>query len=104
MNRSKKNMTKRPCYLYVDYYMNLRMFYCPENGNIYAADTYQKKSSIPLSMFAFTSVMLYVIGRNLRLEEITLSITPIIVVSIILGIMTIYFLRNCYIFVKIYFC
>ena len=80
-------MTKRPCYLYVGYYMNLRMFYCPENGNIYAADTYQKKSSIPLSVFAFISVVLYVIGRNLRLEEITFSITPIIVVSIILGIM-----------------
>ena len=60
---------------------------CPENGNIYAADTYQKKSSIPLSVFAFISVMLYVIGRNLRLEEITFSITPIIVWSIILGIM-----------------
>ena len=87
MNRPKKNMTKRPCYLYVGYYMNLRMFYCPENGNIYAADTYQKKSSIPLSVFAFISVVLYVIGRNMRLEEITFSITPIIAWSIILGIM-----------------
>ena len=87
MNRPKKNMTKRPCYLYIGYYMNLRMFYCPENGNIYAADTYQKKSSIPLSVFAFISVVLYVIGRNMRLEEITFSITPIIVWSIILGIM-----------------
>lgn len=77
---------KRPYYLYLGYYMNLKMFYCTENGNIYAADTYQKKSPILLSVFTFISVMFYVIGRSLRLDEVTFSITPIILFSIILGI------------------
>ena len=47
--------------------MNLKMFYCVENKNTYAADTYQKPSVLTLPLFTFFAVMLYVIGRNLRL-------------------------------------
>ncbi len=65
--------------------MNLKMFYCVENKNTYAADTYQKPSVLTLPLFTFFAVMLYVIGRNLRLDEITFPVAPIIIFSITLG-------------------
>lgn len=65
--------------------MNLKMFYCVENKNTYAADTYQKPSVLTLPLFTFFAVMLYVIGRNLRLDEITFSVAPIIIFSIAFG-------------------
>ena len=65
--------------------MNLKMFYCVENKNTYAADIYQKPSVLTLPLFTFFAVMLYVIGRNLRLDEITFSAAPIIIFSIAFG-------------------
>lgn len=65
--------------------MNLKMFYCVENKNTYAADTYQKPSVLTLPLFTFFAVMLYVIGRNLRLDEITFPVAPIIIFSIVFG-------------------
>lgn len=56
--------------------MNLKMFYCVENKNTYAADIYQKPSVLTLPLFTFFAVMLYVIGRNLRLDEITFFSCP----------------------------
>ena len=66
--------------------MNLKVFYCTKNGSIYAADTnkLQSKGHKPIVVFLFT--MLYVIGRNLRIEEIPFSIIPIIYVSVGVGI------------------
>lgn len=78
-------MIKRKHYLYLGYYMNLKMFYCVENKNTYAADTYQKPSVLTLPLFTFFAVMLYVIGRNLRLDEITFPVAPIIIFSIVFG-------------------
>lgn len=77
---------KRTYYLYVGYYMNLKVFYCTENGKFYAADTAQTNSLIPSSIFSFTCIVLYVMGRKMRLDEITFSIKPYIVLSIVLGI------------------
>ena len=65
--------------------MNLKMFYCVENKNTYAADTYQKPSVLTLPLLTFFAVMLYVIGRNLRLDEITFPVAPIIIFSIVFG-------------------
>ena len=78
-------MIKRKHYLYLGYYMNLKMFYCVENKNTYAADTYQKPSVLTLPLLTFFAVMLYVIGRNLRLDEITFPVAPIIIFSIVFG-------------------
>lgn len=83
--KNKIAMIKRKHYLYLGYYMNLKMFYCVENKNTYAADTYQKPSVLTLPLFTFFAVMLYVIGRNLRLDEITFSVAPIIIFSIAFG-------------------
>ena len=65
--------------------MNLKMFYCVEDKNTYAADTYTKQSAMTLPVFTFFTVMFYVIGRNLRLDEITFSAAPIIIFSIAFG-------------------
>lgn len=78
---------KKTYYLYVGYYMNLKVFYCTENGKLYAADTPQTNSRISLSLFSLTCVVLYVVGRKMRLNEINFSIMPYIVLSIVLGIM-----------------
>ena len=78
-------MTKRKHYLYLGYYMNLKMFYCVEDRNTYAADTYKKQAALALPLFTFFAVMFYVIGRNLRLDEITFSVAPIIIFSIAFG-------------------
>lgn len=78
-------MIKRKHYLYLGYYINLKMFYCVEDKNTYAADTYKKQSALTLPLFTFFAVMFYVIGRNLRLDEITFSVAPIIVFSIAFG-------------------
>ena len=79
-------MTKKSYYLYLGYYMNLRVFYCTKNGNIYAADTNKFQSKRHTSILVFLFTMLYVIGRNLRIEEIPFSIIPIIYVSVVAGI------------------
>lgn len=65
--------------------MNLKMFYCVEDRNTYAADTYKKQAALALPLFTFFAVMFYVIGRNLRLDEITFSVAPIIIFSIAFG-------------------
>lgn len=78
-------MTKRKHYLYLGYYMNLKMFYCVEDKNTYAADTCQKQSVLTLPLFTFFAVIFYVIGRNLRLDEITFPVAPVIIFSIAFG-------------------
>lgn len=78
-------MIKRKHYLYLGYYMNLKMFYCVEDKNTYAADTYTKQSAMTLPVFTFFTVMFYVIGRNLRLDEITFPVAPAIIFSIAFG-------------------
>lgn len=79
-------MTKRTYYLYLGYYMNLNAFYCTQNGNIYVANTNRIQSKEYQLIFVFLCTMLYVIGRNLQIEEIPFSIAPIIGASIVLGI------------------
>ena len=78
-------MIKRKHYLYLGYYMNLKMFYCVEDKNTYAVDTCQKQSVLTLPLFTFFAVMFYVIGRNLRLDEITFPVAPVIIFSIAFG-------------------
>ena len=65
--------------------MNLRIFYCTKDRNIYA-DTNPKSANTSLLLFAFISIMFYVMGRKIRLNVIQFSLTPVICVSILIGI------------------
>lgn len=71
-------------YLYLGYYMNLKVFYCTKDGNVYAMDTLKKGDTVPLYLFAGISVVFYATGKGMRLD-VAISVLPIIIISIILG-------------------
>lgn len=56
---------KKEYYLFLGYYMNLKIYYCTKNENLYA-DMEPNTSQMPLTAFAGVNTIIYVIGRNLR--------------------------------------
>ena len=76
---------KKEYYLYLGYYMNLKIYYCTKNENLYA-DMEPNTFKMPLTAFAGVSTIIYVIGRNLRLNESLFSIGFLIRLFVITGI------------------
>lgn len=76
---------KKEYYLYLGYYMNLKIYYCTKNENLYA-DMESNTFKMPLTAFAGVNIIIYVIGRNLRLNESLFSIGFLIRLFVITGI------------------
>lgn len=80
---------KKEYYLYLGYYMNLKIYYCTKNENLYA-DMEPNTFKMPLTAFAGINTIIYVIGRNLRrngsLPSIGFPIRLFVIIGIVLGI------------------